>query len=353
MAHRTGSLAWALLGALLLGVPVGVLSSLLLVEETLNGISSEPTAFVQPPQLSDFDERTGVAATLTWVDGPALYAPAWSGIVGRVDVQPGDSVDHGDAIAVIDGTTRLAVSSPQPFYRPLGLDDRGPDVGWLHDALASLGYMEGVSNQDRERTSEATLLAIGGLATDLGISSTVSAFDPAWFVWLPQSLQVEAIELTVGSPAPPAGSAIAASRARLGAATLQTMDGQQLELDRDVSYLLEIAGEELSLDSEIGTVNEAGLARLSTALPARLDSASGTVRREQPVPVWALPSAAVMSNASGQLCVWIESGDQFEAVGVVVVAGRAGVTFIVPPMTAANVLHNPSQILAQPTCPSS
>jgi hypothetical protein len=344
--------------ALLLGVPAGVLIGLLLGQERLDGLGQAPVALIEPARLVDFDERTGVAATLSWTEGPALLAPDWSGTVGQVHLRSRDSIRSGDPVAVIDGVTRLAVPSPQPFFRSLATDDQGPDVGWLHDVLRGLGYLQQVPDDD-SRVSEATIGAVRAMAVELGVIGPVDAFDPGWFAWLPEEpFEVESVELTAGAPAPSAGTPLATGAAQLDAVTLQRLDGGPLTPEPGVAYVLEMEGEELPLDADAdadadaGTVDADGLVRLSAALPPLLDSASGSVRRVRPLAVWAIPSAAVMSGAQGQLCIWTDAGGRYEALAVDVVAGRAGVTFSRPPTPSALVLHNPAEILAEPACPS-
>jgi hypothetical protein len=351
MSIRLGGLAWLVVGAVLLGVPVGVLVALLLSQEQLAGLSQTPAALVEPIHVVEYDGRTGVVATLSWIGGPKLYAPAWSGIVGQVQLQPG-TVRTGDAVATVDGIRRLAVASPQPFYRTLALDDEGPDVAWLHDVLVVLGYLEQPPT-DSAQVTPATVRAVGDMAADLGVIGSIDAFDPTWFVWLPmESFEVVSVELTAGAPAPPNGTPIAAGAPLLSALALQRVDGPPLTLEPGVPYVLELAGEDLTLDNDTATVDEAGLVRLAAVLPPLLESGSGSVRRAEPLVVWSLPSAAVMSGSGGQLCIWTEAGGQYEAVPVEVVAGRAGVTFLRPPAASANVLQNPAEILAEPACPS-
>lgn len=352
MSHRVGGVVWTVVTATLLGVPAGLLVGLLLSHEQLDGLSQTPGAIVEPARITEFDERTGVAATLTWTEGPTLYAPAWSGTVGNVHLRPGDALRTGDPIAVIDGVTRLTVAGPQPFYRSLALDARGPDVTWLHRALTALGYLEKVPD-DESHVSRTTIAAVRALAADLGSSGPVEAFDPGWFVWLPEGpFEVASVQLTAGAQAPSHGANVAAGAPRLDSVALLRLDGGPLKPEPGVAYVLAIDGEELPLDPETGAVRQEDLGRLSAALTPLLDSASGSVRRAESLAVWSLPSSAIMSGSNGRLCIWADSGGRYEAVAVEVVSGRAGVTFIRPAATSARVLYNPADILAEPACPS-
>lgn len=345
-------LSWMAAAALFIGVPAGALIGLLLAAERLDDVGGEPAPFVQPARLVEFDDRTGVVAKLRWQDGPTLYAPTWSGMVGAVWLEPGGTIRSGDRVASLDGVVRLAVHTPQPFFRALSSGDRGPDVGWLQDALVRLGYLA-AGPEENDRVGPVTRRAIAALTADLGLLEPVDVFDPAWFVWLPtEQLEVATVALRPGTPAPPAGTAIAAGAPELASVDLERVDGGPLTLEPGVRYILQIGDAALPLDGTTGGLDGNGLASLSRILAPATDSASGSVRLAQPLAVWALPASAVMSGADGRLCVWVERGGTYEPTTVEVVGGRAGVTFVRPAATSAAVLENPADILDEPACPS-
>lgn len=346
------SLGWILVVGLLVGVPFGILIGFLLAEERLDGLTHTPVPLVESAPLVEFDERTGVAASLSWTIGPALYAPSWSGTVGHVFLEAGRSVRSGDFVAVVDGVTRSAVHSPQPFFRRLTIGDGGSDVVWLHDALAAFGHLRDEPN-DPTRVGSSTISAINGLATEIGVIGPVDAFDPAWLVWLPEeTFEVISVALIAGAPAPSGGTPIASGSPQLTEMSLRRLEGGPLGLEAGVDYLLTIEGTEVPLDPDTASVDSDNLVRLSDVLQPLVDSVSGSVRRAEPLMVWALPAAAVMSGTGGDLCVWVASGSGYEALDVEVISGRAGLTFVLPATPRADVLHNPADIIAEPTCPS-
>lgn len=348
---RGGGLAWLAIAVLLFGIPSGLLLGLLAGRGQLAGLSDQPAPLVEPARVIEFDDRTGVTADFTWDEGPRLYAPDWSGVVGEVRLRAGEAVHTGTAIGSVDGVKRLTVASPQPFFRRLTLGDEGSDVVWLHASLVTLGYLE-QSRANDTLVSEATMSAVRALAAELGATGGIDAFDPAWFVWLPvEPFTVASVEMAAGAPAPPTGTPIAAGPSRLSSMDLRRVDGAALGLEPAVKYVLELAGERLQLDSETRTVDAEGLTRLTAALPTLAASASGSVTRATPLTVWSLPSAAIMVNLSGQLCIWVDNDGEYEALPAEVVGGRAGVSFVVPEAPTANVLQNPAQILADPSCP--
>lgn len=344
-------LSWMAAAAIFVGVPAGALLGLLLTEERLEAVDRKPAPFVQPARVVEFDDRTGVVARLRWQDGPTLYAPTWSGTVGAVWVEPGP-VRSGDRIASIDGVVRLAVHTPQPFFRPLSSGDRGVDVVWLHDVLITFGYLAAAPT-DNDRVGPVTRRAIAALAENLGVLEPVEVFDPAWFVWLPtEQLEVATVALRAGAPAPPAGTPVAAGAPELASVDLERVDGGPLTLESGTRYVLQIGDVTLSLDGTTGELDGKDLAKLSRVVAPATESASGSVRLAEPLTLWALPASAVMAGADGRLCVWIERGDAYEPMNVEVVGGRAGVAFVRPGATSAAILENPADILNEPACPS-
>jgi len=345
---------WILAVGLLIAVPIGVLIGLLISPARLADLETTPSPVVESAQLTQFDQRVGVAVTPQWADGVSLFAPEWSGVVGRVDVQSGAVLRTGDPIASVAGLTRIAVATPEPFYRRLSLGDGGTDVTWLHRILSDLGYLT-TDPPDPSEFSDQTLEGIASLGSDLGASAPSISFEPAWFVWLPEEpFNVSSSVLVPGAPAPQQGTTIVSGPMRLQAVDIQPLEGGPLVMDAGVPYVLAVSGVEVPLTGESAEVSDDGMAALAGLLDPSADSVGGTVHRAAPVPVWALPSTAVVAGEDGELCVWTNGSGSYLPVAVEVVAARAGVTFIEP--AAADqplVLHNPAEVLDDPACPSS
>jgi len=351
MTRRHG-LFWFVIAGVVVLIPVGFLAGLLVSTDRLSNLPGPPEPFVEPVQVIEFDERIGVAATLQWAEGPALYAPAWSGTVGRIDMQPGDLLETGKPIGSIDGVSRLAVATPEPLYRFLREGDRGIDVGWLHQVLVELGYLS-VLPPDPELVSSASLTAIRSLAKQLGVGGRVSAFDPGWFLWMPvNTFEVASTELILGGQAPSPGAAVVVGPVRLVGITLQSLEGGPLQLSPGPEYRFSVGDLSFPLNPETATMDAQHLEELGDTLVPFTETMAGTVHRAAPLSVWAIPSAAIMSGASGQLCIWVESSASYQPIQVRPVSARAGITFVEPSKESTiRVLHNPVEILSEPSCP--
>lgn len=353
MILRSRTLTWTAVAGLFLIVPLSVLAGILLSPDRLDELATAPVPFVERAQTTDFDERIGVVVTPEWTEPPALYAPAWVGTVGRVDVRADAELRSGDSLGSIDGVTRLAIATPEPFYRPLRLGDRGPDVVWLHDVLTRLGYL-GARPPDASVVSASTLTAVRALAAALHVAGMVDTFDPSWFVWLPnEPYQVSTVALKAGAPAPPAGTVLASGRMMLTGVGLARTEGGPIALQSDGDYLLTLADVEVPVDPVTASVSNNDLPALQGVLAPDMTTAAGTISRAAPLAVWPIPTAAVMAGSDGRLCLWISGPDGFKAITVKVLAARAGITFVQPPAPdATKVLQNPAEVLAEPACPS-
>lgn len=353
LSLRCRAPSWIAVAALFVIVPLAVLAGIFVSSDRLNELQASPVPFVEAANATKFDQRIGVVVTPEWTEAAALFAPAWFGTVGRVDLRANTAIRTGDAIGSIDGVTRLAVATPEPFYRALGPGDGGPDVVWLHDVLVRLGHLR-EKPLDASVMSATTLTAVRAMATALNVAGTVDAFDPGWFVWLPEEpFAVAAVALTAGAPAPPAGNVLASSSKTLTGVGLTRADGGPLGLQAGVEYVLMLDDVEVRVDPVTVTVLDDDLRALSSVLTPSMDSAAGTVHRSKPLAVWPIPSAAVMAGADGRLCLWIEGQVGFEAITVELLAAQAGVAFVRPPAADdTKVLQNPAEVLAEPACPS-
>ncbi len=166
-------------------------------------------------------------------------------LVTAVYIEPGQSIETGNKVIQIDGIDRLAISSPQPFWRLLSVGDQGTDVVMLKQLLAEFGYNV---QSDINHLSEADLLAIQTLAGSLGVASLseVEHFDPSWFIWLGSKSDpfvVWEVLITTGQLAPSVGVPIANERVRLQAVETRNMDsstiGSRVTL---MNYNLEVLG---------------------------------------------------------------------------------------------------------------
>lgn len=284
-------------------------------------IARPAEAWVSPEPAGEHIEAA-VAVMVDRAPAAAMRAPAWSGLVQRVLVSPGDAVDSGTPIAMIDGITRVAMIAEAPLYRPLTVGDRGPDVADYHAFLARIGVSSPAGTLFTARSARAT----GELARRLGAPAPPEGVDadPAWLVFAPAPFSIATVELEAASPAPPAGEEIARGARRLGAAgvtdasvlsSLPSPERYRWDLDAEPRLRTSPHGGEalllgdavVAFDPHTGRVDASALPALAAIMGEDLPGVPARVRTPLPAGVWSLPAAALRPSAAagGGECVRI------------------------------------------------
>lgn|GEM_PF-1261118 len=350
------------------GVPIAGLA--LIANSNRSAVfAAEGFAWVAP-EPSAASTSTPVDIALRWETPEPLRAPAWSGTVQRVDIAGGSLVESGDSVAVIDGITRIAWHAESPFYRQLASGSRGSDVIELKVLLSARGYQ--VDSTDSVTWS--TVLAIRQLGTELGVpdAHSLTSFDPAWVVFLPErSFLTESVALSVAAAAPGTGESIAESSPRLthasivepGAVTGDTSTGPEGTPSLSASAFAELvaghgrpinddetlvyAGTDIAADADSTSVAAEGLETLSAAVtrgtvgvPAQLRSAA--------VPGQVRIPAAGLSSINGQFQVCVADGADVHVQPVTVVASDAGGALITAEFRSGSTLRVPGPSASNP-----
>jgi len=279
-----------------------------------------------------------------WRTEDVLVAPAWSGLVTAVPLEPGQTVHEFDTVAVVDGISRLAVRSEHPFHRALSAGDAGDDVRQLADALSRLAIVHGDST---DRVDGAFVQGIETLAKMIG-APVAAQFDPAWFLWMHSDRPVAAVDMQVAHLAPAQGTVIAESRPFVERATLTTED---VDLGGDV--VIGVPGGDIEArvdtDGALSMLTDGAVAQL---LAGQADQgASGTLSLKATVSEVSsrvgleLPTSATLVAKDGSVCVWVDESaggrsdrrrvekfsDHFESLGHVFVFD--GITTATEPAT--------------------
>jgi hypothetical protein len=178
-------------------------------------VDEQPTVVVSE-SLGGAVTMMGVA--MRWEAPVQLFAPAWEGVVQRVDVAPGAEVGNGDPVVTVSGLTRLLAASGEPFFRPLGLNASGDDARALNEWLTALGLPHGSG----ATVTSATVRGVREVASRVGVDVAAGAaveFDPTWVVFAPRErFTVGSVDLRVGAPAPAPGAVFVTAQPALTAA---------------------------------------------------------------------------------------------------------------------------------------
>jgi peptidoglycan hydrolase-like protein with peptidoglycan-binding domain len=333
---------------LLVLVPVAILVWLRFgVADHLEAIENIPEPVIMEAETRQVYDQTAVMLSLDWGEPDSVSAPRWSGLVTEISVATGDTITSGTAVMAIDGVARVAEATARPFYRRLGRGDKGEDVTILQELLGSMGLL---SEEPDGVYGTGTAKAVKAWSTDLGVINPDGIFDPGWIIWLPTpSFRIGQIDASVGFDAPTPGAAFMRGPRLLDAVTIRDLDGNAIDLRGDWILIVD----ESTFDMTDGALDPVELGALAQSVDPGVDQVTATVRRSTPLEVLRLPATAVVSNVYGATCVWLESGEGYEARAVVVGSGLAGQVDIEQGVKASDlVLVNPADVLTDPTCPS-
>lgn len=314
-------------------------------EDRLAGLEPDPVPVILQVERREVTDVTAVTVVGAWGEPAIVTAPPWHGTVTRVVVAAGDRVMSGDVVTRIDAIDRVGVASSDPFWRDLRRRDTGDDVVMLQAWLFEAGFYEGAHDGVFGRELE---VAVRAWSSTIGVVKPDGSFDAGWVVWLAaERFEVAEVLLERGLPAPSAGSQILLGPAPLNSVALFDRDGRRF--DEVGVWVLQIGSVEVPVVN--GSINDVGLRVLNDMLYVERPSA-GRVVRSEPVAVLVIPATAIVSNASGGLCVFIPDGDGFIATPVELSGGRIAIVNVTSGLSSGDeVLANPSDIFEAPSCP--
>lgn len=318
--------------------PIAAYSMLTTLERSAE-VAPEATVWV-PAQPNTDPIRRQISVALSWAPADEVFAPSWSGLTEEVDVVDRSSVTHGQRIAVIGGIARLAVHTPRPFARELGLHATGPDAAQLNSFLHEAGFSAGVS----DRVTSQTITGIKQLAASLGVpdAKSVLAFDPSWFAYIPSNevFVSDVVALSVGAPAPAAGEPIFIGLPRVTEAMLIELlqDGgsadsaqpneQYQPLTADVGESLMLGGQALALAGSMDSVDPAEFGLLASLVEPESVHVRAALERPSDDGQWAVPTGSIVVARSGETCVVVESKSGGIVTPVSIVGAGEGVSIV-------------------------
>ena len=274
-----------------------------------------------------------------------LPAPQWEGTITGVSLSPGDVLDGNLAAPLaVDGRDRPWLVAPIPLFRSVGLGAAGVDVDSLAAFLISSGQR--FDHATGTPVDTAMVAAIRQWARWLGFGRAVSAFEPEWVTWLPDTAvgqRVATVDVSVGQLAPGHGAKFATIGAQpvsiAPASDVVVSSGARLQLD-SATQVLVVGGVELGFDE--GQLQSAALAELSRLLcPDRNDLTADVVQRLPPESQ-TVPARALMPSSSGFCAIVADAatGDRPRVTEVAVLGSIGGAAIVAP--LGGFVLVNPA-----------
>jgi len=356
---RRRLLGWVVLPLLAGSVAAGAFAATL----TLAPVEIEPLETPAAPVAAEprvVESRLAHPGTLTVTieRGPQMTVTGPQGLVTAVAATVGSSLENGDLVARIGNTWSVAMLSEAPQWRSLSTGAVGPDVESLQL------FLRAVVAPDLEATGKygrKTRNAVRELERLVGVPKPTGVSEPRFYAWTAATeFEVGSLAVAVGTPLSGDGLVLAEARPLV---TAQQIDVSAVPVP-DGDYIMRLeSGETLDLehDPEL-RASPAALARLpevAEALKGLTSGAAakvelpGSVQLRAPMEVVEAPPSAVSQGRDGSMCVWVEDGEGWEAVGVDVVAiAPNGVPQLRPLESGPRrVLVNPARFLEDPRCP--
>ena len=346
--------AWLVLGAVFIAPIAAMAYIVVLADATESDVAPSEGVVTASSSRESFLDSVDVDIALTWSEPETLVAPSWAGLVTGAPELSEKPLANGARVAQIDGIWRVAAHTQRPFYAPVTRESADAQIEMLNGLLATLGYPHAAG----ETWGWDTTAGVRNFADALNVpgADSVVAFDPTWVVWMPTE-QFDAAKtlLVVGTPAPAAGESVAAGRALVTSAKIAPKGGAVLpDADAPDAWDL-VVGAVQSVYSGPELANEA-MAAVGASLQGDMPEATtGVLRRHDAVDGWAIPAAAVVTDASGSLCVLVVDAASdtaaYRVVPVHSLGGSIGTVRVVGELDeTTEVVANPSRALDEIRC---
>ena len=354
--HRRSILGPFVLLVGVVGPVAGLVVLVILAPDSLPSVAPAPTAITMPVTITENNMARSASAPLTWHAGPSLLAPSWSGLVTAVHVVPGQRVTSGTSIVSVGGTDLIALASPQPFYRQIGPKTVGIDVEYLRTALGRLGIVNVGSGATYDVLLKSAIQQLDAKLTGIPAREASGVFDPGSVLYLQSDFVAASVDLQVGTMVPVTGHVIVASAQTLAPFSLAASSPQGVAPplpSSSLGYVLVLAdGTAIPLAAAgFGVTDPIDLQRVASAVGSGSPSLIGEVHLAAPVVVAAVPSTAVVSDASAAYCVFVVNATGLRALLVTPVGGLPGVTELTGlPRSIQSIVVNPNQVAAGRSC---
>ncbi|WP_115727046.1 peptidoglycan-binding domain-containing protein [Actinomyces culturomici] len=184
----------------LVGCGGAALGALVLPPPVPASLDAAPALDSAPVETRVIDDARTIPLAFVRGDTTSIPAPL-SGKMTALPISVGDTLESGEEIARIDGTSLIALATTTPLYRPIVNALEGDDVRALQTELARLGYAvdaTGIADWNTRRAA-ADLLGI-----DDGAGGVPAEVPTTGFAWIPAaSVTVSGIEVGLGATVDP------------------------------------------------------------------------------------------------------------------------------------------------------
>jgi hypothetical protein len=340
----------------IIGPVAGLVAVVAFAPDSLPSVDPPAATVNMPVQLTPDSKAQAVQASLNWRTGPSLRAPNWSGLVTAVNISRGKRITSGTPIVTINGIERIALASPQPFFRQIGPGITGSDVEALRTALSRLEMGPAGSGATYDADLQSAIKRLDAKLSGISAAKASGVFDPSWVIYLPStSVTAASVDLQLGTTPPAPGQLIVTSPRALKPFRLSASTSQGVPIplpSSSTGYVLALGnGTVIPIARGFTVSAPKTLAKVASAVGVGSASLTGMVRLTSPDSLSTVPSTAVVSDASGRYCVFVVEGKKLKAFVVNPAGGLPGVTKVTGlPKSIQSVVANPYQVAAGRSC---
>ncbi|UZN04081.1 peptidoglycan-binding domain-containing protein [Cellulomonas sp. S1-8] len=268
---------------------------------------------------------------------------AASGMVTQVNVVEGDAVSTGTVLVAVGDEDVVAYTSARPMHTDVAEGDSGAAVSVAQQVLTELGLYSG--NVDG-KAHAGTVRAIVAFNEAHGRSrERVLAISS--LAWLgPEPVTAKDVLVRPGETVGP-GTDLFGTADTFSAVDVRSEGGSW----PDGPLVLDVGGLSVPLDPGSRAVTDSvfvdEVARILGPDGAQ-KGGSGVVRRAEPVEVGVVPASAVVTDASGRVCIFEDRAGA--AVAITPTGGSLGTVDVDATLVGRPLLVNPREVRADLDC---
>lgn len=219
--------------------------------ETPESISPTKQQITASVGTRDFDDATGVVLDISQQPATILTAPV-SGRVTTLNCITGQTINSGDTLLSINGTSLIALSTSTPLWRDLPTGTTGADVTALQQELQRLGKLTQVSGKIDSTTRQAVASLLGRKNSD------ITSISPNDFIWLPEGINtVQECLINLGGQME-IGAEILKLQPRISSIQISNRPPETITGER----ILQIDGQNFPVNGEGGITDASHLAQV-------------------------------------------------------------------------------------------
>ncbi len=323
-------------------IPLGLAAAVALVVAERSPLESAAPAapLVGTIESAQRNNQVTVPVGVEFADAvsPATQS---SGTVTALGIRSGAEVVTGTRLMDVDAHGVVAYVADSPLYRDItrGLD--GPDIATAQGLLAALGYPAGPVDG---KAGAATEDAIKSFNLAYGYGKNNAVLSLASLVWVGTSpATVEAVSVQLGDSVGP-GTELFTTSAAFAGITVGEPPGDGLE----GQWVLTVNGVTAPYEPGSGRITDPDAIAMMADTLGTEGEGVGTLQLATPLTVASVPSAAVVSDATGGACIFASA--DAEPTLVQAAGGSLGTVDLDVSLVGQPVLLNPREVREDLTC---